>query len=95
MLEVPSATPTGRPIVASTEAAPRTIVSGSRTGTGTDPAVIAIRAVLAPTAAASANASQVGPSPSQTSPYPNRSAVAATSAPRSVAARSPAPRRPR
>ncbi len=67
LLDVPSATPTGRPVTAATEAAPRAMPCGSRTETATGPAVSAIRRVSAPTAAASTNASQVGPSPNHTS----------------------------
>jgi hypothetical protein len=67
VLEVPSATPTGRPVSAAVEAAPRAIVAGSRTATGIGPTVIAHRRVASPTAVASANASQTKPSPIHTS----------------------------
>ncbi|WP_328882587.1 hypothetical protein [Streptomyces sp. NBC_00299] len=63
MLDVPSATPTGRPVTAATEAAPRAIPNGSRTDTATGPAVSATRSVARPMAVARTKESQVGPSP--------------------------------
>src|SRR5215212_11755198 len=78
LLEVPRATPTGRPTAAATDAAPLTIVNGSRTDTGTGPAVRATRSVTHPIAAASTKESHVGPSPTHTSRYPSRSASTPT-----------------
>src|SRR5215217_5416806 len=78
LLEVPRATPTGRPTAAATDAAPLTIVNGSRTDTGTGPAVRATRTVAHPIAAASTKQSHVGPSPAHTSWYPSRSASTPT-----------------
>ncbi len=67
LLEVPRATPTGRPVTAAVDAAPRTTVSGSRTDTGTGPAVSVACRVAAPIAVARTNESHVGPSPAHTS----------------------------
>ncbi len=54
------------------------MVSGSRTFTGTGPAVSTACSVAAPIAAARTNESQVAPSPAHTSRYPSRSARTAT-----------------
>ena len=78
LLDVPSATPTARPITAAADAAPLAIVNGSRTETGTGPTVSVTRSVASPIAAARTNASQAGPSLAHTSRYPSRSASAAT-----------------
>ncbi|CAM5714345.1 hypothetical protein SVIOM74S_10396 [Streptomyces violarus] len=64
---MPRATPTGRPVTAAVDAAPRTMVSGSRTDTGTGPAVSVACPVAAPIAVARTNESHVGPSPAHTS----------------------------
>src|SRR5882757_6896997 len=77
MLDVPSATPTGRWTRAAVDAAPRAMLAGSRTETGIGPTVIGIRSVARPAAVASANASQTNPSPTHRSGYPNRSASTA------------------
>jgi hypothetical protein len=74
---VPSATPTGRRTSAAVVAAARAIVAGSRTCTGTGPAVMGIRSVATPSPVASTNASQAHPSPTRSSAYPSRSASTA------------------
>jgi hypothetical protein len=53
------------------------MVAGSRTCTAIGPTVIGMRSVATPSAVASTNASQVHPSPTQSSPYPSRSASTA------------------
>jgi hypothetical protein len=79
LLDAPSAMPTRRPVRNSAEAAPLRMLDGSRTETGSGPAVMPIWLVFKPIAVDSAKQSQLGPSPTHISPNPSRSAATAMS----------------